>query len=117
MAASLPNDILRKIIQDRQIDADTQMELEKDLGAGLFKPLQISDDFKEKLTRVHSNRVPVSIGRFEWQMYKNGKLTVIRKLGCPNMFYQLPGTWHGKPTILEYEATKYFTKNARTFQK
>lgn len=116
MAAQLPNDIVCKILADRQMPADTKMELEGDMGVKLFHPLQISDEFKAKLDRIYTNRTPIKIGRFDTQLYKNGKLTVIRTLGYQCLTYTLDETRNGKPVNMMYFATKYHTKNARNFK-
>lgn len=112
MAAQLPVDIVCKILADRQIPADTKMELESDMGTKLFHPLQISDEFKEKLDRIYTNRTPVQIGRFDTQLYKNGKLTVIRTLGYQCLTYTLDENRKGKMVNVMYFATKYHSKNA-----
>lgn len=117
MATQLPYDIVCKILADRQMPADTKMDLEREMGTRLFNPLQISDEFKAKLDRIYTSRTPVQIGRFDTQLYKNGKLTVIRTLGYQCLTYTLDETRNGKPVSLLYFATKYTTKNARNFIK
>lgn len=112
-AASLPFDVVCKILSDSEIPIDTKHELEPDLGVKLLNPRKIPSDFKEKLDRIYTSRTPTPISRFDTQIYKNGRLTVLRKLGCPYFFYQLQDSRRGKPIITEYEAnTKVYFQNA-----
>ena len=108
MATQLPYDVVCKILADRQIPADTKMELEVDMGTRLFHPLQLSDEFKAKLDRIYTNRTPIKIGRFDTQLYKNGKLTVIRTLGYQCLTYTLDETRKGKTVKVTY-----FARNIR----
>lgn len=115
--SQLSFDVLCKILADPEVPADTKMELEKDLNTKLFHPLQISSEFREKLARVYTNRIPKPMARFETQLYQNGRLTVIHKLGAHNLYYQIKETRSGRQITAEYEAAKYFTKNAREYVK
>lgn len=53
---NLPDNLIHKILSDKEIPVDTKLELEKDFGVKLFNPYLLSDNLKKNLERIYSRK-------------------------------------------------------------
>lgn len=111
--SDIPRDVLCKILSDKEMPADTKMELETYMGEKLFKPLELSTEFKEKLNRIFANRVPKEVPNhsyphfpphlYDYQLYKlhsaDGNISLeVYQTCCRESIYYILSTPRRKMT-------------------